>query len=57
MKVNYDVFNLGSGSGYSVDDVVKTYQECLGEPINWVYTARREGDLAQIVANPGKVNK
>lgn len=38
MDKNYDVFNLGSGKGNSVYEVVKGYEEALGKPIKWAYT-------------------
>lgn len=54
---NYDVYNLGSGNGYSVYEIVKGYEEALGKPINWCYAPRRTGDVPKLVANPGKANK
>lgn len=56
MKTNYDAFNLGTGVGYSVYEVVKQYEEVLGHPINWGYAPRRGGDAATVFANPTKVN-
>lgn len=57
MKANYDVFNLGSGKGYSVLEVVKGYEEALGKPINWAYTERRSGDVPKLVADVNKANR
>lgn len=57
MKVNYDVFNLGSGKGYSVFEVVKGYEEALGKPFNWAYGPRRSGDVPKLVADPSKANR
>jgi UDP-glucose 4-epimerase len=57
LKTNYDVFNLGSGVGYSVYEVVSTYEEVLGTKLNWGYTERRQGDVPKLVADPSKVNK
>ncbi len=57
MKTNYDVFNLGSGKGYSVLEVVKGYEQALGKPFNWGYTERRSGDVPKLVADPSKANR
>ena len=57
MKQNYDVFNLGSGIGYSVYEVVKMYDDCLDKKLNWCYAERRKGDVPKLVADPSKVNK
>lgn len=57
MPKNYDVFNLGSGVGYSVLEVVKGYEAALGKPFNWGYTERRSGDCPKLVANPTKASK
>jgi UDP-glucose 4-epimerase len=57
MKVNYDVFNLGSGVGCSVYEVIKGYEEALGKPLNWGYTERRVGDVPKLVADPSKANR
>lgn len=57
LKQNYDVYNLGSGIGYSVYEIVKGYEEALGKPFNWCYAARRIGDVPKLVANPEKATK
>ena len=49
-----DVFNLGTGSGYSVLDMVKTFQEVNNVPVPYVITDRRPGDLAICYADPAK---
>jgi len=49
-----DVFNLGTGSGYSVLDMVKTFQEVNNVPVPYVITDRRPGDLATCYADPAK---
>jgi UDP-glucose 4-epimerase len=49
-----DVFNLGTGSGYSVLDMVNTFQEVNNVPVPYVITDRRPGDLATCYADPSK---
>ena len=48
------VFNLGTGKGYSVLDMVKAFGEACGKEINYVIAPRRSGDIAQCYANPQK---
>ena len=49
-----EVFNLGTGSGYSVLDMVKTFQEVNAVPVPYVITDRRPGDIATCYADPAK---
>ncbi len=49
-----EIFNLGTGNGYSVLDVVNTLQRVSGVSIPYVITSRREGDIAICYASPEK---
>ena len=49
-----EVFNLGTGTGYSVLDMVKTFQEVNQVPVPYVIAPRRAGDIATCYANPDK---
>ena len=49
-----EVFNLGTGVGYSVLDMVKTFQEVNGVPIPYQIVDRRPGDLPVCYADPSK---
>ena len=48
------VFNLGTGTGYSVLDMVKAFETANGVKVPFVITDRRPGDLATCYAHPGK---
>ena len=48
------VFNLGTGTGYSVLDMVKAFETANGVAVPYVITDRRPGDLATCYADPGK---
>ncbi len=49
-----EVFNLGTGTGYSVLDMVKAFEKASGVPVPYEITARRPGDLAVCYADPAK---
>ena len=49
-----EVFNLGTGSGYSVLDMVNTFQTVNGVPVPYQIVGRRPGDLATCYADPTK---
>ena len=49
-----DVFNLGTGTGYSVLDMVNTFQEVNNTPVPYAITPRRPGDIATCYADPAK---
>ncbi len=56
MKQNFEVFNLGTGNGYSVLDVIKAFEKATGIRINYTIVGRREGDIEQIWADPSYSN-
>ena len=48
------VYNLGTGNGYSVLDMVKQMEKASNKKINYIIGNRREGDLAIVICNPDK---
>lgn len=52
-----DVFNLGSGSGYSVKEVVRAAEVVTGRKINVKTAPRRPGDPARLVAGAERAQK
>ena len=48
------VFNLGTGTGYSVLDMVKAFETANGVKVPYVITDRRPGDLATCYTDPAK---
>lgn len=51
------VYNLGSGDGHSVLDVLREYEAASARPIPYVIEAPRPGDLASVIAAPYKANR
>ncbi len=49
-----DAYNLGTGNGYSVLEIVKAYEKACGRPIKYEIVDRRPGDIAECYANPEK---
>ena len=45
-KAGVCIYNLGTGIGYSVLDVVKAYEKACGKPIRYAIRERRPGDIA-----------
>lgn len=52
---SHKIFNLGSGSGYSVAQVISTASEVVGYQIPYENSPRRAGDPAVLVADNSKV--
>ncbi len=52
-----DAYNLGTGKGYSVLDVVKAYEKACGKPVKYQIKPRRPGDIAECYANPKKAKE
>lgn len=51
------IYNLGTGVGYSVLDVVKAFEKASGKKIPYVIGPRRDGDLAICYSDPSKAFK
>jgi len=60
-KINHldqvEIFNLGRGCGYSVLQVIKTFEKITGVKIPFEIVDRRPGDVAICYADPEKSNK
>ncbi|MCO7188650.1 MULTISPECIES: UDP-glucose 4-epimerase GalE [unclassified Pseudoalteromonas] len=48
------IYNLGTGNGYSVLDMVKAFEKAAGKSINYEIKPRRDGDIAACYATPEK---
>lgn len=49
-----EVFNLGTGTGYSVLDVIKAFEKATGVKVPYVIAPRRPGDIGTCYSNPAK---
>jgi len=54
LDANYDVFNLGTGKGSSVLEVVKTFEKVSGQKLNYKIAPRRSGDIITAFADTTK---
>ncbi|MCB0794258.1 MAG: UDP-glucose 4-epimerase GalE [Flavobacteriales bacterium] len=52
-----EVFNLGTGRGHSVLEVVRTFEEVTGRELPYTIGPRRAGDVASVYADPGKAER
>lgn len=52
-----EVFNLGTGTPYSVLEIIQTFGQVTGQKIPYEIGARRDGDLAEFWANAEKAEK
>lgn len=48
------IYNLGTGQGYSVLDMVKAFEKACGKPVPYQISPRRPGDIAACYADPAK---
>lgn len=53
---NFEVFNIGTGKGFSVLEVVTTFEEVIGIKLNYSFSERRKGDIESAYANTTKAN-
>ena len=51
------IYNLGTGKGYSVLDIVKNFEEATGMKVPYAIKERRPGDIATCYCDPGKAAK
>lgn len=50
-------YNLGTGTGYSVLDMVNAYNKCCGGKVSYKFAPRRDGDVDECYASPEKARK
>lgn len=60
-KISSDVgvvtYNLGTGTGYSVIDMVRAFGKACGHDVNYKIVARRPGDIGACYADPEKAER
>ncbi|SDS41880.1 UDP-glucose 4-epimerase GalE [Christiangramia echinicola] len=56
-KNNYEVFNLGTGKGNSVLEVIQSFEKVSGQNLPYKIVDRREGDITAAYADTTKANE
>lgn len=56
-KSNTEIFNLGTGDGYTVLEVIKAFEKVSGVKLNYSMGPRRAGDVVAIYANNNKAKQ
>eukprot|EP01069_Polyplicarium_translucidae_P007263 Polyplicarium_translucidae@DN3080_c0_g1_i3.p3 len=56
-KDHFEIFNLGTGKGVSVLELVKAFEEVTGVKIPCRFVGRRPGDVASSFCDPGKAER
>lgn len=56
-KSNYEVFNLGTGTGVSVLEAIKSFEHVSGVKVKYKIVGRRPGDIEKIWADPSFANR
>ena len=51
-----EVFNIGTGRGLSVLELIHAFEESTGVKLNYQIVGRRAGDIEQVWANPDRAN-
>ena len=57
MKASFEVFNVGTGTGYSVLDIIKSFERSNNLKLKYEIVGRRAGDIVKIWADPTYTNK
>ena len=52
-----NIYNLGTGNGYSVLEIVRSFEEANGVKVPYKIKDRRPGDIAECYADPSKAEK
>lgn len=53
-KEAFEVFNLGSGIGQTVLEMIEAFERSTGKKLNWTFAPRREGDVIAVYADNRK---
>lgn len=51
------IYNIGTGSGYSVLEMIEAFSKACGHPVPYQIGPRRSGDVATVLADPSKAEK
>lgn len=57
MADKVEIFNIGTGRGLSVLELIHAFEAATGVKLNYQITGRRAGDIEKVWANPEKANK
>lgn len=55
-KSDYEVFNLGTGKGYSILETIRAFEKVSGEKLNYEFRDRRPGDIEKVWADTSFAN-
>lgn len=55
--IGVEAYNLGTGRGYSVLEIVKAFEKATGKTVNYKIAPRRAGDIAICYADPSKAKE
>ena len=56
-KTGCEVFNIGTGRGSSVLEIIDAFEKASGKKLNWEFAPRRAGDIPTCYADPAKAEK
>ena len=56
-KTRFEMFNVGTGNGFSVLEVINSFERATGKKVNYTVVERRAGDIEQIWADTSMGNK
>lgn len=56
-KSAFEVFNLGTGLGFTVLETIQTFEKVSGQKLNYEITSRRSGDVEKVYADTTLANK
>jgi UDP-glucose 4-epimerase len=56
-KSDFEIFNLGTGNGFSVLEVINSFEKVSGQPLNYKIVGRRPGDIEKVWADTTYANE
>jgi UDP-glucose 4-epimerase len=56
-KSNYEIFNLGTGNGFSVLEVIRSFEKVTGQQLKYKIVDRRPGDIEKVWADTSLANE
>ena len=53
----HEVYNVGSGTGYSVQEMMDQISQTVNKKLNPIHAPRRAGDIPQLIASISKIER